>query len=115
MMVQIDSHQLFLKSGHEIISINITDILFLEYNQRKSIIHTRKSSYEVNAPLSTLEKWLSDRFFRSHRSYIINLDWIEKIISWNAKSYSITFRDSDKEALLSRQRKNDILHKINLI
>lgn len=109
------TQQFSFKRGYEIFAINFADILFFERNQRITIIHTSNGSYELSASLNALETSLSNRFFRSHRSYIINLDLIEKIVSWNAKSYTITFRYSDQEALLSRHRKNDLIQKLTLI
>ena len=96
MKIQTDTQQFFFKHGNEIIAINLADIFFFERMHRKSIIHTPNRTFEVNDSLIALEKGLNDRFFRSHRSYIINIDRIEKIISWKAKSYSIILNSRRK-------------------
>lgn len=56
----------------------------------------------IRATLSSLEEYLPDIFFRSHRSWLINLEAVEKV-EGNARGYTVKF-DSELEAPVSRSK-----------
>ena len=55
----------------------LRNIVYLEIQTRKRIVHTTKEEYEVIQPV---QYWLqllkSGAFFRSHRNYIINMKYV---------------------------------------
>jgi len=45
--------------------------------------HMGERAYPIRRTLAELEARLDpDTFFRAHRSAIVNLDWLEKVIPW---------------------------------
>jgi DNA-binding LytR/AlgR family response regulator len=51
------------------------------------MIHAGEESYAIRRTLSELEARLDPaRFFRAHRSAIVNLDRVEEIIPWFKRS-----------------------------
>ncbi|MDT0644748.1 LytTR family DNA-binding domain-containing protein [Zunongwangia sp. F363] len=70
---------------------------------------TEKDNFVVLATMKSFEKQLpSDRFLRIHKSYIVNLDKIER---YNSKNIEI-----DKEKLpLSRHKKNNLIEALSAI
>lgn len=63
------------------IVIDYDDILFFETssNVHKVILHAQKRVIEFNGQLKEIEKQLDYRFYRCHRSYIINKDNITEV------------------------------------
>lgn len=63
------------------IAIDYNDILFFETssNIHKVILHAKKRVLEFNGHLKEIERQLDYRFYRCHRSYIINKDNISEI------------------------------------
>lgn len=70
-----------LKLGSKIREIPYMDILYFEAsnNCRKIIIHTVNGTMEFNGKLKEIEKQLDNRFYRCHRSCIVNKDKIKEI------------------------------------
>lgn len=106
--------KLFVKSDHELHFIEADNIFFIERdkNKRKSIIYTTNNKYETWESLNELESRLDQTyFFRSHKSYLINLRKIEKIVPWGELSFLIRFTGSNLDAFMSRN-KVQILYEI---
>lgn len=63
------------------ITIDYNDIIFFETssNIHKIILHAKKRIIEFTGQLKDIEKQLDYRFYRCHRSYIINKDNISEI------------------------------------
>lgn len=104
-----------LKNGKEIILINSSEILFLERVGNLVKIHSLKGEYETTEPLTNLQQKLKGSFFRSHKSCIVNLKWIDKIVAWNSNTYQIHFKNSKKKADLSRRKAHEIFKVLPLI
>ncbi|KKM09591.1 hypothetical protein SY88_18585 [Clostridiales bacterium PH28_bin88] len=104
--------RLAIKQGQDILLIDPAKIMFLERVDNKVLIHCTDCSYETAGPLHELEARLGQGFFRSHRSYIINLEHVEKIVSLNDNTYQILFGKKSKEAFLSRRRVADLLERL---
>ncbi|GAA0106326.1 LytTR family DNA-binding domain-containing protein [Paraclostridium sordellii] len=92
-----------LKSQKEVMSFDLSSIYFFEVNNRIITMH-----YEINREYKTREFYgklddlevqlKGDSFFRSHRSYIVNIKKIKKIVSREI------FFDILPKAIVSRSR-----------
>lgn len=69
---------LLLDLGGESVRIPLYEIRFLEVQRNYVTIHA-KENYTIKTTLSEIEKELDDSFFRTGRSYIINLRYIRRI------------------------------------
>lgn len=69
---------LTINKGSEVEVIYICDILYIEVMDHKIHIKTLHDDYYYIGKLSTLEERLDECFFRCHRSYIVNLNFIVK-------------------------------------
>ena len=55
----------------------LKDIVYFEAAAHKVLIRTKKALFEVRANISDLEKSLNEDFIFCHRSYIVNLGYIQ--------------------------------------
>jgi two-component system, LytTR family, response regulator len=83
--------------------IPINEILFIEKQGRKSIVHTRTKTIETYETLGNLSEGLDATFFQSHRSNIINLMEVSEIKS-SGETYLVYFVNYDKPAYISKQK-----------
>lgn len=96
-------NRLVIKSGYEHIFLDPEEIIFLEKESKRTLLYTLNGNYWTYETLNELEKCLDHKtFFRSHKSYLINLRMVAKIVPWANGSCLVKFRHTDKEALLSR-------------
>lgn len=91
------------ESLYSVTLIPLDDIIYIqkETNGKKSFIHTKERVYEVNDTVSSLLHKLDYRFIQTHRSHIVNINYIKEIIPSGAL-YQVKFNDYDKEAFISR-------------
>lgn len=73
--------RLMLKSRDGLSFVDIEDILLVQREERQTVIYTvNDGRYVTSEGLSELEERLpANMFFRSHKSYIVNIDQIESI------------------------------------
>lgn len=69
-----DGKRLILTKGDEAFRILLRDILYCEVFDHQIFIHTRTENFQVSGTLDAFEKRLDSRFFRCHRSYLVNMD-----------------------------------------
>lgn len=67
--------------GDKCITVDYSEILFFETstNIHKILLHAQKRVIEFNGQLKDIEQQLDYRFYRCHRSYIINKDNIAEV------------------------------------
>jgi DNA-binding LytR/AlgR family response regulator len=71
---------LFIKYNSRLFKIRITDILFIEVEEKFCHIHTASKRFAVNMRLKNLMDHLpTDIFMQIHRSYAVRIDAIEEI------------------------------------
>ena len=71
---------IFIKEGQYFHKLPFTDILYLEGDGAYINFHTEKRKFLVRGSIPQyLEKMHSDKFFRVHRSYAVNLDKVDTI------------------------------------
>lgn len=91
---------------YEIIRISMSSILYIETDSRFVLIHMDNKIYRSTNSLSNLEKDLMDsKFYRCHRSYLINIMKVKKI-----KSSTVIIKD--EEILVSRYKMKNLKLKV---
>lgn len=100
----IKKDKLIIKNKNEYIFIPLNHIFFIETVDKKTLIHTKSNSYLIMKSLSEVQKELPYDFIRVHRSFIINKEKINKIVEIGNKAFEIKFYDTNKIALMSRNK-----------
>ena len=96
-----NNHKLTLKFNTGIISIDWSDILYIESHLNTVTIHTYNDSFRCYEKISTIVKQLSGGFFRTHKSFVVNMDKIKRI----ERNYVLL--QEDKRIPISKHRLPD--------
>ena len=65
-------------TGGKHITVNLEDIVYAEVFDRKVILHTMDSDIEYYGKMKDLEEKAGDEFYRTHRSFLVNFEYIRK-------------------------------------
>ncbi|MGI6554808.1 MAG: LytR/AlgR family response regulator transcription factor [Bacillota bacterium] len=96
--------KLIISSNGCKVFINQTEITLVTRDQRKSLIYTVncKEPVQTNEPLNSIFDRLNNKmFFRSHKSFIINLNYVERLDNWGAKSHQVSMKFTNEKGLVS--------------
>ncbi|MEH7440220.1 LytTR family DNA-binding domain-containing protein [Neobacillus drentensis] len=99
--------KLVFKSNQTFVYLAPDEILFIEKEGRKSVIHTETEQFETMEALQEIEVRLPRTFFKTHRSFLVNLKWISKIESLG-ETYIAKFSQSEKKAYISKLKINEV-------
>ncbi|MGV8146968.1 MAG: LytR/AlgR family response regulator transcription factor [Alkaliphilus sp.] len=95
--------------------VDISDLSVLEYKNNQTMVHTSKGVYHTNATLKDLELQLPDKnFIRTHRAFIVNIDYIDEITPWFNYTYKLRIRCLDEEIPVSRNYMKSFKERVNL-
>ena len=74
-----DNHNYInIQSGTSHIRVNLSMLIYAEVYDRKTILHMKKENIEYYGQLSALEKLVGEDFFRIHRSYLVNMRFVQR-------------------------------------
>lgn len=109
--VKYISNKITLRKDNKLKVIEIKDICYCEAEERDTIIATAEDKYKENCSISEFYKRLpKEKFFKTHRSYIVNLDKITEIIPWFNNTYMLKLKGIEEEIPVSRNNINIFKH-----
>lgn len=89
--------RIVVKNGSNITVIPISDIYFIEAQEDYVMIHSNKGRSMKNQTMTYLEQHLpQNQFIRIHRSYIVNIEKIEKLEPYDKDTYTAIIPPSHK-------------------
>lgn len=98
-----------IKNKEGLCFVDTKDIIMVQREDRSTVICTIDNTYTTSESLSSLEEKLEKtQFFRCHKSYIVNLSKIQKIYPYGRWTYIVKLRDTDKDALLTHERYEEL-------
>lgn len=89
---------LMITNGNTSLKILTKNIRFCEVFNHEVIIHTKTQKYNYSGTLDSLEKLLDDFFYRCHRSYIVNMNYVTARVS------DIAYIEGGDKVLISRRK-----------
>lgn len=105
--------KLMVKTDDKYVFIDPQDIRYIESLEGVTHIYTKDGGASCTWSLAELESRLRPfRFYRCHRSYIVNLDRITELIVWSRNSYSLVLDDEKKSRIPLSKGKFDELKTI---
>lgn len=97
--VDIKNKYIIVKEQGNKIKLDINEITYVEVQKETITIHTLNEVYKTNGTMINIEKDIDcDRFFRCHKSFLVNLEHIKSI-----KQYTAILENSE-EVPISRYR-----------
>ena len=93
---------LVITRGGEHITVNPQEIIYAEVFDRKIILHTLQDEIEYYGKMKELEKKVGEDFYRPHRAYLVNMNYIRK---YDATAIYL----SKGQALMAKQNYQDFV------
>lgn len=92
-----------VQTGKDTLNLKYRDVIYVESNGRKSIIHSEGKSYDVYKQMSEFENEFGKLFFRIHRGYLVNMQHI--------KGYSRTevYMDNGESLIISKYKYGEFI------
>ncbi|MEF9991675.1 MAG: LytTR family DNA-binding domain-containing protein [Romboutsia sp.] len=88
--------------------VDTKDIYYCEAKERETIVFTRDSKYIVKSSISDFQKSIHNNiFFKTHRSYIVNISKTKEIIPWFNNTYKLKLKDINIDIPVSRSKIKD--------
>jgi len=102
--------RMMIKHRDGVTFVNMADIVLVQREERATVLYTADgSSYSTGDTLSEMESRLdSGVFFRSHRSYIINLNCIHDITPYGRWTYVVRLKGTDHDALITQEKYEEL-------
>jgi two-component system, LytTR family, response regulator LytT len=97
------SGKLAIEGDGEILYLDPKDILYISREEKFSQIITQTNEYESKTPLKDLEsRLLPYSFFRIHKSYLVNLDYVTRLTPWFNGAYQLQIEGREEMLSVSR-------------
>ncbi|WCK54474.1 LytTR family DNA-binding domain-containing protein [Aneurinibacillus sp. Ricciae_BoGa-3] len=92
------------------------EIVYIDKEGRKVRVHTEKEQFDAQYTLQELEGKLKPfSFFRTHKSYLVNLKFIKELHPWFNGSYNVYMNDAHKSIVpVSRNYVKDLRSRLEL-
>ena len=96
---------------HSVFKIKYKDIIFIEreLNSKCCIIYTSSGEYKMTKSLSEIENLLDNRFLRTHRSAILNID---NIVKYDIKTNTVLFSTGETTDLVARNKRKELKERV---
>ncbi len=95
--INFDFQKLLIDDGDKVVLVPARDIQYAVRQDRLIEIHTEQECLQAKWTLQELEQKLHGLpFYRSHRSYLVNLNFVHEIIPWFNGAYTIVLNDKTK-------------------
>ena len=102
---QTKSSKLLLRHKDGLSLVDASDIILIQRENRSTVIYTPTEKHVTSETLSELEQRLpADKFFRCHKSYIVNIERITRIYPYGRWTYIVKLKDTDLDALMTQER-----------
>ncbi|WP_428911686.1 LytR/AlgR family response regulator transcription factor [Niallia sp. Krafla_26] len=97
------ANKLGVENDGEVVYLDPNDILYIYSEEKRVNIVTSTQSFETKKTLKDLELRLSTYpFFRTHKSYLVNLHYITRLTPWFNGAFNLTIKGKDKPIPVSR-------------
>ena len=98
-------NKISLYNNGRLIPIDPNEIIYATVEERSTVIVSLKGRFESNNTLGQLEEKLNlSNFFRCHKSFLVNLDYIEEINPWFNSTFLIKMKNTKDEIPVGRSQ-----------
>lgn len=109
------SGKLAVETEKDIVYLSPQQIIYISREDRYTNIVTREQVYRSNLPLKDLEHRLKGySFCRIHKSYLVNLSFVNKLIPWFNGAYNIEVNGREEHLSVSRNYVKELRNRLEL-
>lgn len=107
---------IFRSNSLEII-LSTPDIIFIEFYMKDSIIHTKTGNFRITRlSLKKALEIINEPFIvQSHKSFIININYVTKIEKYSSTSWNVYFKDCPSNARIGLNYKKSITKSLDTL
>lgn len=99
----------------KLIPIDPKDIIYATVENKNTVVISTKGKFVVKYTLGELcERLDNPSFFRSHKSFLINLDYIEIIEPWFNSTFNVVLKHSEVKIPVSRSQSKKFKRLMNI-
>jgi two-component system, LytTR family, response regulator LytT len=111
-LADIPYAKLLLDDGERFVVLDPSSIYYIVRHDRAVHIHTAEQVYTSRMTLQQLEAKLKPfNFFRPHRSYLVNLTYVQEIVPWFNGAYNLKLtHKSETKIPVSRSAAKQLLN-----
>jgi DNA-binding LytR/AlgR family response regulator len=105
--------EIFIKHNSSMIRLKYKDIMWIEAMENYVVFNTFSEKYTIHATMKSIEKKLpAELFIRTHRSFIVNLNFVTCI---EDNSIVIKTKDNTNHISIGKVYKENLMKSINLL
>jgi two-component system response regulator LytT len=107
--------KLLIDDGDRLVVIDPDTILYAVRDERLIQIHTLNKTYASKMTLQQLEEKLAAfPFFRTHRSYLVNMNHVLELVPWFNGAYNLVLKNDQRTQVpVSRTSAKELLTRFN--
>lgn len=96
----MELHKIMVNAGAGFQVLDASEIIYIETEKRSCRIHTKERDYIQNESMNYYETRLKAcRFFRIHKSFLVNLDYVVEMVPGYNNGYSLKMKYFEKNLL----------------
>lgn len=101
--------KIFVKGKESMSLVDVKDIILVQRENSNTVIYTVYDTFTTSASLGEVEAKLdTQRFMRSHKSYIVNISQITKIMPYGRWTYIVKFKGIEETALITQDKYEEL-------
>lgn len=106
--------KLLVEENNRVVVIDPETIVYAVREERFVQIHTEADTYTTRMTLTQLEEKLSAYdFFRTHKSYLVNLQYVSELVPWFNGAYNLILKGEKRIHIpVSRTSAKDLLKRL---
>ncbi|QRG69680.1 LytR/AlgR family response regulator transcription factor [Brevibacillus choshinensis] len=106
--------KLLVEENNRLVVIDPAAIVYAVREERFVQIHTQTEAYTTRMTLTQLtEKLQGYDFFRTHKSYLVNLQYVSELTPWFNGAYNLTLKGENRIRIpVSRTSAKDLLRRL---
>lgn len=107
--------RLAVEHDGRIVYVSPQDITYVFREERETMICTNDQTFNTKTPIKELEEKLKGfPFFRTHKSYLVNLDKVEQLIPWFNGAFQVKVIGKKEEIPVSRNYVKGLRERLEL-
>ncbi len=97
--------RLIIKGKDGMSFVDLDKLLLIQREERQTALYAENEQrFITSETLSELEQRLPESFFRSHKSYIVNINQIDSITPYGRWTYVVRLRGTKRDALITSEK-----------